>query len=269
MLPSPSAPDSTLPLSMLSPAVPLSQHLLLLLFHPLLHCSSLLHAPSRSRYRVARTSMHRCALSRARSAFAHIRTQSRIEHRLPALTGRVQRSLGSHRLALSRPGRSAWSTSRSFSPSLSLSLFLHTRSRTEYRHVSRTPRHHRHFVSRSVSSCLSSFPSLVLLPSFSPTYRFLLLLYSPSLPPFLRHTFPPLSLLSVILRRSPLFLSFSLRFPHRRQCRAQRSRAAMRTTQMHASDCTTLDVNGLAREKKRVRRSVCERIAGVTDDSLR
>lgn len=152
---------------------------------------------------------------------------------------------------------------------LSLSLFLHTRSRTEYRHVSRTPRHHRHFVSRSVSSCLSSFPSLVLLPSFSPTYRFLLLLYSPSLPPFLRHTFPPLSLLSVILRRSPLFLSFSLRFPHRRQCRAQRSRAAMRTTQMHASDCTTLDVNGLAREKKRVRRSVCERIAGVTDDSLR
>lgn len=118
---------------MLSPAVPLSQHLLLLLlFHPLLHCSSLLHAPSRSRYRVARTSMHRCALSRARSAFAHIRTQSRIEHRLPALTGRVQRSLGSHRLALSRPGRSAWSTSRSFSPSPfpspPLSLFFCTRA---------------------------------------------------------------------------------------------------------------------------------------------
>lgn len=87
--------------------------------------------------------------------------------------------------------------------SLSLSLsFSHTRSRTEYRHVSRAPRRHRHFVSRSVSSCLSSFPS-VLLPSFSPTYRFLLLLCSPSLPPFLRRMFPPLSLLSVVPRRPP------------------------------------------------------------------
>lgn len=72
--------------------------------------------------RIARTSMHRCALSRARVARSRTFTQPRIEHRLPALTGRVQRSLGSHRLALSRPGRSAWSSSLSLSHPLFFSL---------------------------------------------------------------------------------------------------------------------------------------------------
>lgn len=54
--------------------------------------------------------VYRCtdAHSHARVARSRTFTQPRIEHRLPALTGRVQRSLGSHRLALSRPGRSAW-----------------------------------------------------------------------------------------------------------------------------------------------------------------
>lgn len=76
------------------------------------------------------------------------------------------------------------------------------------------PHHRRHFISRSVSSCLSSFPS-VLLPSFSPTYRFLLLLHSPSLP--------------LLVARSLLFCLYSTvvlppRCPHRRRRRRRRRR---------------------------------------------
>lgn len=66
------------------------------------------------------------ALMRTLTRAQRVRTfmQPRIEHRLPALTGRVQRSLGSHRLALSRPGRSAWSSPLSFSLFLTLSFSL-------------------------------------------------------------------------------------------------------------------------------------------------
>lgn len=59
--------------------------------------------------------------SHARVARSRTFTQPRIEHRLPALTGRVQWSLGSHRLALSHPGRSAWSLPLPPPPSLTLS----------------------------------------------------------------------------------------------------------------------------------------------------
>lgn len=195
---------------------------------------------------------HRAYIDAPMRTLTRTFTQPRIEHRLPALTGRVQRSLDRTVSLYLTPvdPRGLPPPSLSFPPCLSL---LHVRSRTEYRHVSRTPRRYRHFVSRSVSSCLSSFPS-VLLPSFSPTYRFLLFLCSPFLPAALSSPHVPSSVATLVPRRSPLSLSLSLslflRFPHRRRCRAQRSRAAMRTTQMHASDCTTLDVNGLAREKK-------------------
>lgn len=224
-------------------------------------------------------------LTRARACVARSRTftQPRIEHRLPALTGRVQRSLADRTvslyLALVDPrGLSpplSFSLFLFFSPCLSLSL-LHTRSRLAPSIATSlvAPRHHRHFVSRSVSSCLSSFPS-VLFPSFSPTYRFLLLLCFPSLPPFLRHTFPPLCR----CRYSWSYLSFSLLlslcsfFVSRTDGDAERNGLERQCGRRRCTHwtvvCTTLDVNGLAREKKRVRRSACERIAGVTDDSLR
>lgn len=89
---------------------------------------------------------------------------------------------GSRRLALSYDPRSLLLSLSSLFPFIFLSPSIATSLAT--------PQRHRHFVSRSVSSCLSSFPS-VLLPSFSPTYRFPLPLT------LLCRRFPPLYLLSV------------------------------------------------------------------------
>lgn len=145
-------------------------------------------------------SMHRCALSRARVQRARAHSRSR------ALSTDCLRSLVEFN-DLSDRTVSLYLAPGRFARGLPLSLSL-SRTALSPRLSRASPVAARHFVSRSVSSCLSSFPS-VLLPSFSPTYRFLLLLNSPSLPPFLRHTFPPLSLLSVVLRRPPLSLSLS------------------------------------------------------------
>lgn len=239
---------------MFSPAVPLSHHphlLLLLFILSFLYCSSLLHAPSRSRYRIAaRISMHRCALSRARACVARSRTftQPRIEHRLPALTGRVQRSLADRTVSLYL----ALVDPRGLHPPLSFSLFL---SPSCIRALAS------HRVSPRLSSPLVTTDTSYLVLSLPASRPFLLSSFPPFLPPIDSScfcAFPPCrpffatrSLLCCGCRYSWSYLSFSLllslcsfflRFPHRWRCRTQRSRAAMRTTQMHALDCSLYNV---------------------------
>lgn len=188
-------------------------------------------------------------------------TQPRIEHRLRSLVGFNDLPDHSVSLYLGLVDPRGPSLTLSLTPlsryfPLSYSLFL---SLSRSHRVVSLPlppssppllalHHRRHFISRSVSSCLSSFPS-VLLPSFSPTYRFLLLLHSPSLP--------------LLVARSLLFCLYSTVVLPLLVARTavdddddddgDANATAMQTTSMHASDCIVSDVNGLGRWRKGAR----------------